>query len=506
MRGWCGGVLVGWLAAGCGGMVPEEGLAPDTSSESREDFQRQPSFASIEAVAPGTPSRVKVIFPPTQTIPRYAEGPASLVDFRGRLAFAANLEDGSRALWTSDGTSAGTVTVKSFPAARPPATHPHVAQLTPVGQRLFFTAGEPGYGNELWVSDGTTTGTRMVVDLTPGAEGSRLTNLTALGSTLAFFREVPGTDSTPSRTELWRSDGTAAGTVRVIDLGLGNSVDWRTTRAGNVLVFFVRDEAGATTAWRTDGTRTGTQLLRSLTPPEGYSPLDVSSAGRLAFFSTNDTQGGLSVWKTDGTREGTVRLYTFANDGRYPRMLTALGEYLYVALTHAVDQRLALVRLRLDGRGGKEHVATLSNPYADQPEAFPLVTTFSATANRIYFEQHIGSAGPAPRDTQLWVTDGTQAGTRLLRRPLSLSDEYGAPLFAVDSGLAFFAAYDGTSGIEPWVTDGTVAGTRALKDIAPGGQSSYPGNYTRVGTRVFFSAFDDTAATQLWSVPLLSSP
>ncbi|MCY1019818.1 hypothetical protein [Pyxidicoccus sp. MSG2] len=497
MRGWCGGVLVGWLATGCGGMVPEEGL-------SREDVQEQPAFAAMAAVAPGTASRVKVIFPPTQMTPRYAEGPSSLVDFKGRLAFAANFEDGSRALWTSDGTSAGTVAVRSFPASPPPAINTHVAQLTPVGERLFFTVGEPVNGNELWVSDCTASGTRLVKDVTPGAEDSQLASLTALGNTLTFFRAVPGTDSTPSRMEVWKSDGTATGTVRIRDLGAGVEVDWRTARAGNVLVFFVRNEAGNTTAWRTDGTSAGTQPLRTLNTSGGYGPVDVSSDGRLAFFSTYDAQGATLVWKTDGTRAGTVHLYTFVNDGRYPRLMTTMGEYLYVTLSNPVDQRLAIFRLRLDGEGGKEHVATLSNPYADQLDAFPSLSTFSATADRIYFEQYIGSSGPAPRDTQLWVTDGTKAGTKLLRRPLSLSDEYGSPIFAADSSLVFFAAYDGASGIEPWVTDGTVAGTRLLKDISTG--SSYPYAYTRVGQRVFFSAFDDTLANQLWSVPLHSSP
>lgn len=496
MRGWWAGALVGVLVAGCGGVSEE---AP------REDLQGQSASASIASVVPGTPSRVKVIFPPTQTIPRYAEGPADLVEFRGRLAFAANLEDGSRALWTSDGTEAGTVEVKRFPAAPPPAVNTRVAQLTPVGQRLFFTVGEPTSGAELWVSDGTTGGTRLVADLTPGAADSRLLHLTALGSTLTFFREVPGTDTTPARVELWQSDGTAAGTVRLLDLGAGTSVDWRTARAGNALIFFIQDAAGSTAAWRTDGTRAGTQRLRSLTPAGIYSPLDVSSAGPLAFFTTYDAQGATSVWKTDGTRAGTVRLYTFANDGRYPRLMTALGSHLYVALTNPADQRLALFRLRLDGQGGKEHVVTLPNPYADQPDAFPYLGNFSATADRIYFELAIGSSGPAPRDTQLWVTDGTRAGTRLLRRPLSLSDEYGSPIVALESGLVFFAAYDSASGIEPWVTNGTVAGTRLLKDISPDG-SSYPVNYTRVGSRVYFSAFDETAANQLWSVPLLPTP
>ncbi|MFP2932709.1 ELWxxDGT repeat protein [Pyxidicoccus sp. 3LG] len=461
-----------------------------------------------EVVAPGTPRRVEVIFPPTQTGGLFAEGPESLVEFRGQLAFAANFEDGTRALWTSDGTEAGTFAVKTLPVESP-ALGIRMEHLTPAGERLFFTAGESVHGNELWVSDGTPSGTGLVADLTPGPGHSYLTGLTALGSTLTFFRTLLATETTPERTELWRSDGTASGTVRLRDFGAGTSVGWQTGRADDVLVFFVTGDSGGTAVWRTDGTAAGTQVLRSFPgTPVGYGVADVNSAGRLTFFSLPEPDDSTSVWKTDGTRAGTVRLYTFAPDGRYPRMLTALGDHLYVSLTSAAEQRAALFRLRVDGVGGKEHVVTLPNPYADQQDAWPYISSFTTTGGRLFFELAIGSSGPAPRDTQLWVTDGTKAGTRLLRRPLSLSDEYGSPIVAAgaDSGLVFFAAYDGTSGIEPWVTDGTVAGTRLLKDVAPATRSSYPREYLRVGDQLFFSAFDDTEAGQLWTVPLLSGP
>ncbi|QSQ22953.1 hypothetical protein JY651_49020 [Pyxidicoccus parkwayensis] len=437
--------------------------------------------------------------------PRYAAGPESLVDFKGRLAFGANFEDGTRSLWMSDGTRAGTTALRVFPPDSPPATNAHVANLTPAGDRFFFTVGDYSHGNELWLSDGTTSGTRLVADITPGTGDSLLSNLAAFGDTVTFFRTLEVAGSSSWRTELWRSDGSASGTVRIHDFGPGVEVDWRTARAGGVLVFFTRTEAGDLSVWRTDGTSTGTQLLRSL-PPGGYGPADVNSAGALAFFTTSDAAGTTTVWKTDGTSAGTVRLYTFANDGRYPALMTVMGEYLYVTLSNSADQRLALFRLRVDGVGGKEHVATLPNPYAALPDASPYMSRFSATADRIYFEYAIGSSGPAPRDTQLWVTDGTKAGTRMLHRPLSLSDEYGSPIFAAESNLVFFAAYDSTTGIETWVTDGTVAGTHLLKDINPGATGSVPYSYTRVGQQVFFSAYDDTQASQLWTVPLVPGP
>ncbi|MCP3139552.1 ELWxxDGT repeat protein [Pyxidicoccus xibeiensis] len=497
MRGWCRGVLVGLLASGCGGALPEEELSSEVATAVHE----------AALTTPGTPRRVEVIFPPSQWgSALFAEAPESLVEFRGRLAFAANFEDGARALWTSDGTEAGTFAVKTWPVETPSSGF-RVAQLTPAGERLFFTAGESAHGSELWVSDGTPGGTQRVADLTPGPEHSNLSGLTGLGSTLTFFRTVLATGSAPERAELWRSDGTAAGTVRLLDLGAGSSVAWQTGRAGDVLVFIVTGASGGTTVWRTDGTAAGTQQLRSFPgTPAGYGFQDVNSAGPLAFFSIPEPDGAISVWKTNGTRAGTVRLYLFAADGRSPRMLTALGNHLYVSLTDGVTQRAALFRLRLDGVGGKEHVATLPNPYAAQQDAWPYISTFTAAGGRLYFELAIGSSGPVPRDTQLWVTDGTKAGTRLLRRPLSRSDEYGSPIVAADSGLVFFASYDDTTGFEPWVTDGTVAGTRTLKDVALGVRNSIPREFERVGGQVFFSAFDDTEAGQLWTVPLLSSP
>ncbi|MFY0579462.1 hypothetical protein ACN28S_39050 [Cystobacter fuscus] len=122
---------------------------------------------------------------------------------------------------------------------------------------------------------------------------------------------------------------------------------------------------------------------------------------------------------------------------------------------------------------------------------------------KIFFSFYIGSEGPAPRDTQLWVTDGTASGTTLLRRPLSLSDEYGTPVYAVSDELVFFSAYEQESaGIEPWVSNGTPGGTRRLEDIGSGIDSSYPREFLRVGDRVFFSAFDETQANQLWSTQL----
>jgi ELWxxDGT repeat protein len=488
--------VVCWLVAGCGGALPEESSPADTPAVEA----RQAAAAACEPVA-GQAQRVKLILPPSSLPARFAETPESLVEFQGQLFFAVNFEDGRRALWKSDGTEAGTVEVKAF-APSSSGNFERLGGLTPAGDRLFFLAHEAATGTELWVTDGTTGGTRLVADLTPGSEGSFLSLLTGLGSTLVFFREQPFTSPTPGLVELWRSDGTTAGTERLLALAPGTTVSFQKLQLGSALLFFVSVPGRGLELWKTDGTATGTRRIQRLDAGSAFI-FDVRIADGTGFFTLIDEGNLTEVWKTDGTSGGTQRLRTFG-PAAFPRLLSTIGEYLYLALTDPVTQRMHLYRMRVQGSGSREYVTSLPNPFADQPDAFPSVNEVSAADGRIFFSISIGSPGPAPRDTQLWVTDGTREGTRLLRRPLSLSDEYGSPVFAVSPRLAFFAAFEeGTAGIEPWVTDGTMRGTRRLRDVAPGGESSYPRSFTRVGERVFFSAYDDSQAGQLWTVPLL---
>ena len=59
-------------------------------------------------------------------------------------------------------------------------------QLKVVGSLMFFVANDDSHGIELWRTDGTEAGTFLLQDLRPGAGDSDVFNMTAVGSTLYF--------------------------------------------------------------------------------------------------------------------------------------------------------------------------------------------------------------------------------------------------------------------------------------------------------------------------------
>src|SRR5262249_26967227 len=145
--------------------------------------------------------------------------PSCLTNVNGTLFFAA--EDGvhGRELWKSDGTEAGTVLVKDIKPGREGGlpTKGYDWHVTAVGRSQSFVDDDGVHGEELWKSGGTKAGTVLVKDINPGARGSR----TRLDSEpmidvngILYF----GADDGVHGRELWKSDGTEAGTVLVKDI------------------------------------------------------------------------------------------------------------------------------------------------------------------------------------------------------------------------------------------------------------------------------------------------
>ncbi|AGC43437.1 putative lipoprotein [Myxococcus stipitatus DSM 14675] len=481
----------GGYALLCLGLMGCGTLAEDFEPPLRGEAMASAS-TSLEC-PPGVARRVRVVVPPgTPESPTFPVGPESLTDVGGALFFTVNFRDGRGELWRSDGSEEGTQVVRAFPVSAP-LWGPGLTELVAVGNRVFFQAAPTETGNELWVSDGTGAGTRMVKDLMPGPGNSRLSHLTHVGPVLTFFRTV--TEPTPTGLELWASNGTEAGTVRLASFGPVAALGAPVLKVGNALLFSLSEPRG-TFLWRTDGTAAGTVLVKRLDAGEvRIGEVGSAGAGGLGLFTLLDTVG-TEVWRTDGTAAGTVRLETF---GRAMRLLGAMGTSVILAEEDDVGQRLHLRRVSLTG-GGKAFITSLDNPYAGQPDAYPYLQHIVPTQEWLFFSLAIGSPGPSPRRVRLWVTDGTAAGTRQLPGELSTSDEYWSPVAATGPGSVFFAGAQPSRGVEPWVSHGSAATTWQVADANPTSGSS-PGGFTRMGARIFFGARDDTGRLQLWAVP-----
>ena len=244
----------------------------------------------------------------------------SLTRIGKTLLISAN--DGYREIWKSNGNTFDTSSVTRFNGTP--------LRLTPIGNTVFFTLDDDVIGDELWKSDGTANGSVLVADINKRTfASSSPRNLTSLGKTLFFTAD----DGSTGR-ELWTSNGSAETTVRVADIrsGAPSSNPSDLTPVGNTLYFVASDAAFGTELWKTDGTSAGTMRVADINPGRFDSkPQNLTAIGKMLFFTADDGRSGRELWSTDGTAAGTVRVADLRSGsiGSDPANLTVVGNSLY---------------------------------------------------------------------------------------------------------------------------------------------------------------------------------
>ena len=123
-------------------------------------------------------------------------------------------------------------------------------------------------------------------------------------------------------------------------------------------------------------------------------------------------------------------------------------------------------------------------------------TQGATVGSTLYFRATDGTAVGVGHGVELWKSDGTTAGTTLVK-DINPGTGSSTPVLMNFNGTLFFSATDGANGVELWTSDGTTSGTVMVKDINPGSGSSTPANFTPAGSIMFFT-INSGASTQLW--------
>ncbi len=468
--------------------------------------------------------------------------PTSLLILDNQLYFTA-YDTVSTRLWKSNGTAAGTQLVKD---SLYNVTHPIL-----FNNQLFFVGSEGVNGFELWKSDGTSAGTSLLKDINPnsGAYGDLTFGanpaFTVAGSTLFFFAN----DGINGR-EVWKTNGTPAGTVLVKNLdNAGTSSYFETNTVfsvGNKIAFMAASAPEeAYEMWLSDGTSLGTVLIKNVNPGLGIELAQVVpvALGSRFFLTAYSASLGYELYRSDGTPSNTQlvkdlntqtvnssvtpfdRVVYFdnttfftANDGKSGRELwmtdsTGVTTVLYGDLTKNRGESVG-------HSAGTTGFSTFFNNFTiHNHELFWMVNgrylwktngtnppqkvfdTFSATSRKVLF---------ATLNNQLYfLTDGlykSVAGSfekvthKIAGTPArSYSDADSSVKMIVYKGFLYFTArgFD-NKGDELWRTDGTDGGTALVKDINPGASGSTPYGFTVYGNKLYFIAYTDNLGYELW--------
>jgi ELWxxDGT repeat protein len=445
-------------------------------------------------------------------------------------------------LCITDGTAAGTKQLTNLAGQR---AHLGSAIISAADNSKFYFSGGTDYvtGKYIYVSDGTPAGTHPVANPFGGSSGAvdnpinfvqvgslilyssgrdlwsidpstdtigsvvAFTGSVGIGQTVATFTQPGvidmngyilflGASPTSMGTQLWRSDGTTAGTypLGITDNGTLPDLQYNfIVKVGGHVLFLGKDATNGVQIWTGDGAAGNTHALTTNIPQQTAPEPVAYPAGvvnGVAYFVIPDATAGstgftLTLWKTDGAtplvKVAGIPPLTSLERG-YNRVI---GDASITYLSMWADANDPLGGTTSLYRYDGSSAATLLKTGL----RVDLNTSFFFDTGRLFFADQDAQIGEEP-----WISDGTAAGTALLKdiNPQTI-DASASPNELVNlSGKVAFAADDGVAGRELWTSDGTTAGTRLLADVNPGPNPSNPNHLYIDNGDLFFFATDST--------------
>ncbi|MEZ6036138.1 MAG: hypothetical protein R3F29_01570 [Planctomycetota bacterium] len=436
-------------------------------------------------VTDGTPAGTQLYWDlaaPPQNQSSYPQGFVSLGD---RALFAANDGLHGKEVWVSDGSALGTQRLTDMLSIGSSVGSGQWQPMVLDG-RAVFALDDGVHGIEPWISDGTVQGTHLLADVRPGVASASPVPLIVWRGELWFAAHF----NSSFHWDLFATDGTAAGTRHVLALGPFETVFTQPpVPMGDRLYFAVNTAAAGAELWSTDGTTAGTAMVLDLRPGtasaiESFEAVEMNGD---IYFAAAGVSGDRELWRTDGTAAGTSQVADV-------NPTTSSSPFDF----HRIGDRIVFGAM-----------------LANQGQYFGSdgVTVQQLSASPLYINGNWKLYEAGPRlvgmlrgpggSSELWGTDGTAAGSGVIRQIGATSSEFAnLRAYRVSSGdKLLFRGNTAATGTEWFVTDGTFAGTAVFADVLPGAAGSEPTALVRVGDSLLFDAYDPTTGWELYRLP-----
>ena len=365
---------------------------------------------------------------------------------------------------------------------------------------VYFAADDGKNGWELWKTDGTAAGTNMVMDRKV-PKNAFVFAVISLGKRLLFHTTdaLKGGQFWPTGGQLWATEGTAATTKLLTTMHLDLS-PFRLIALGDFALF--QSQSGPTVGtgstgyslWRTDGTPKGTFKIKMAKPVMYfYNPVEFKR--RVYFAGSNvllNNKPDYELWVTDGTASGTKLVKNLETGSSTLSPYSSFPHDFMPMGGELFFTASTGFKERLWKTDGTAKGTVLVNPVPRNSSVYQRCSSkLTVVGNKLFF----GMNG------RLWVSDGTGAGTKAtgptFRSPQGQGTLCLGPFVAFHEGVLFGAFVLG-HGQELWGSNGSNFG---MTDIAPGPASSYPRDFFQVGEReLFFSAWTNGNGRELYSI------
>ena len=237
---------------------------------------------------------VKDINPgPTNSQPWY------MTESNGRVIFSLHETKTGSELWSTNGSAAGTSIVKDINTTATQGSSANVYYNgAALNDDIALHAYDKQHGDELYVSNGTQAGTMLINDISPGENTSYPKNFSSKNN-YAYFIAFPTADG--NTATIYRTNGQSNGLKKIFSYNEGPYIftDGYYRVADNGLVFTMVFNWNTYNyeLWRSDGTAAGSYVVAS----NLYYNHSMVTSGNIAFFVAGDLAAGYELWKSDGT-------------------------------------------------------------------------------------------------------------------------------------------------------------------------------------------------------------